>query len=295
MEFDVVKRKCLFAGLLAALICSGTSCTVKNTTDVETLRKIQFVDEETFLSITNGTSLADVKMKLGPAVRHQFTSVQEGHTWTLIRCFLHTGDEESYTFYQLLFRDDALLKTIGWIQMEREVYPYQGTTATRSKAWDIEDSKYVRKAIEAPAVAPEQIRTKLKDARETMEAHKGEGNIPRVVGYLFAHAFHAKTKKGYPVNEELRRRFDGCRVSIGMTTNEVQALYGDPLHTVVTKNGLTAQVYGDDRYLGNAVDSFLLLPYLAVVFIPEGRVVAVYSDLFFCKDWYPNLPEWRRD
>lgn len=294
MESDVLKRKCLFAGLLAALICCGMSCTGEDT-DVETLRKNQFVSEDTLLSITNGTSLADVRLRLGPAVRHQFTAVEAGHTWELVRCFVHTGEEESYTFYQLLFRGGTLLRTIGWIQMEREEYPYHGTTATRSKAWDIEDSKYVRKAIEAPAVAPEQIQAKLKDARETMAAHKSEGNIPRVVGYLFAPAFRAKAKKGYPVNEELRQRFDGCRVSIGMTTNEVQDLYGNPLHTFVTTNGLTARVYGDDRYLGNAVDTFLLLQYLAVVFTADGRVAAVYSDLFFCKDWYPNLPAWRRD
>lgn len=290
-----MNRKLLFAGFWAFMICFDISCAGGDATDVDTLRKRQFVNEDIFLSITNGTSLADVRSKLSHAVRHQFTVVDGGHTWTLIRCFLHTGDDESYTFYQLLFCDDALVKTIGWIQMERERYAYDGTTATRSKPWDIEDTKYVKKAIEAPAVTHEQIRRELKDARETMDKYKGQGNIPRVIGYLFAPAFIALAKKGYPVNEKLRQTFDGCRVSINMTIKDVDALYGQPLHTFVTKKGTIARIYGDDRYyLGNAVDSFLVFSYVAVLFDSEGHVKSVYSDFFFCKDWYPNLPAWRR-
>ena len=282
-------------GLSGLLICSGISCAANDTADVESLRRRQFVDEEVFLSITNGSSLGDVKARLGPAVRHEFTAAETGHIWTLIKCFLHTGEEESYSFYQLLFRDAILVKTIGWIQMEREEYPYRGTTATRAKPWSIDDATYVRKAIEATAVTPGQIRTKLKDARETMERHKGEGNIPRSVGHLFAPSFRKLEKEGHPVNEKLRQQFDGCKVSVGMTTNEVQALYGTPLHSFTTEKGNTAQIYGDDRYLGNSVDSFLVFSYVAVLFDPDGRVAAVYSDAFFCKDWYPGLPAWRRN
>ena len=299
MNRDAIRQKCLFGVLSALLICSGISCTGADATDMEILRRKQFVDEDVFLSITNGTSLADVKMKLGPAVRHQFTAVEGGHTWTLIRCFLHTGEEEGYNFYQPLFRDGELVKTIGWIRMEREEVPYKSRYATsmvsRTTPWDIEDPKYVQKAIETPEVTHEQIRAQLKDAQATMEKYKGQGNIPRVVGYLFAPAFRALEKKGYPVNEELRRKFDGCRVSIGMTGGEVDAIYGKPLHTYVTKHGKTARIYGDDRYLGNAVDAFLVFSDVAVLLDATGHVESVYSDVFFCKDWYPNLPVWRRD
>ena len=261
--------------------------------DADTLWMNQFVNEDVFLSINNGASLANVTTILGLAARHQFTVATNGHTWTLIKCFMHTGREESYKFYQLLFRDDILVKTIGWIQMEREEYEYEGTTAARSRPWDIEDLKYVKKAIEAPAVSHSQIRREIKKAQEVMEKYKGNGNIPRIIGYLFEPFFRAKAKEDYPVNEQLRRKFDGRLISLGITTKEVDALYGAPLRTFVTKNNDSARIYGDNRYLGE-VTHFLIFPYVAVLFDHEGRAKTVYSNGFFCNDWYPNMPEWRR-
>jgi len=253
----------------------------------------QFVPVDTFLAITNGTSLGEVKQQIGSAVRHQFTVWHDEHTWTLIRSFIHTGEDEGYVFYQLLFRDDVLLKTIDSFRMETEEYPYEGTTATRIKSWDIEDMKYVKKAIEAPSVTPEQIRARIRSARDTMDAHKKDGNIPAIVGHIFARNFLARAEKGYPANEKLREKFDGCRASCGMTIREVDLLYSEPLHTFTTKNRNLARVYGDNRYLGNAVDSFLVFPYVAVLF-EEEKAVAIYSDGFFCNAWYPDMPSWRR-
>lgn len=288
-------RKLMAIGVWSFLISSGISFAGNDKTDVDTLRRRHFADEDVFLSITNGSSLGDVMTRLGPAVRHEFTAVENGHTWTLIKCFLHTGEEESYTFYQLLFRGGVLFKTIGWIKIEREEYAYNGTTATRAKRWEIEDNRYVKMAIVAPAVTSNQIRAKLKDARETMEKHKDEGNIPRWVGHLFAPSFRKLENDGYPVNEKLRQQFDGCKVTIGMTTNDLQAIYGKPLHSFGKEKGVTVEIYGDNRYLGNSVDSFLVFSYVAVLFDSNGGLVAVYSDDFFCKDWYPGLPTWRRD
>lgn len=294
MNREATKRTCLFAELSAFLICSGILCIGAGTADVGTMRRKQFVDEDVFLSITNGTSLADVKMKLGPAVRHQFTVVEGGHNWTLIRCFLHTGQEESYTFYQPLFRDDALIKIIGWVRMEREEYAYEGTTATRSKPWDIDDKKYMRKALEAPAVTHGRIRADLKDARETMAKYRGQGNIPAVVGLLFGLALNRRYNKELLINEGLRQRYDGCRAFIGMTIKDVDALYGEPLRVFTTRTGLVARIYGNHRYSSD-VDHFLKFSYVAVLFDPEGHVVSIYSDLFFCNDWDPGMPTGRRN
>ncbi len=292
----MVSRKSVIAalGLLAIVICYVISRRPHTRPEVEKLRTNQFVSENLFLSITNGSSITEARKELGSAVRHQFTVADNGHTWTLIRCFLHTGEEESYTFYQLLFRDDALVKTVGSIQMEREEYPYEGTTATRSKSWDVEDLKYVKKAIDAPVVTPEQIRADLKQAQATMEKFKGKGNIPAEVLSRFARVDAERANKEFPINEELRRRYDGCRASIGMTIKEVDALYGEPLRAFTTRTGRAARIYGDHRYSGD-MDHFLVFSYVAVVFDAEGRVGNIYSDLFFCNDWDPGMPSGRRD
>jgi len=293
MNRSLLKSKSPLLGLWTILICYLVSCAPRAPSEVEKLRANQFVSEDVILSVTNGSSFAEVRKTFGSAVRHQFTIVENGHTWTLIMCFLHTGEEESYTFYQLLFRDGELAKTIGWIQMEREEYPYQGTTATRSKPWEIEDMKYVNKAIDAPAVTQEQIRADLKEARATMEKFKGQGNIPAVVLSPFAHALVHGANKEFPINEELRQRYDGCRASIGMTVQQVDALYGQPLRVFTTKTGRVARVYGDRRYSGD-MDHFLMFSYVAVLFDPKGNLASIFSGAFFCNDWDPDMPLGRR-
>jgi hypothetical protein len=178
--------------------------------------------------------------------------------------------------------------------MEREEYPYQGTTATRGIPWDIEDMKYVKKAINAPVVTHEQVQAEIKDARETMEKYKGQGNIPAVVLLPFGLVFAERGYKEFPINEELRQRYDGCRASIGMTIKQVDAIYGQPLRVFTTKTGRVARIYGNHRYSGDA-DHFLIFSSVAVLFDSEGHVASIYSDGFFCNDWDPGMPLGRRD
>jgi hypothetical protein len=173
-----MKLKSLIFGFLTIVICSASSGTPRVPPELERLIKSHFVAEDVFLTIHSGAPLPDVRKTLGSAVRHEFTVTESGHQWTLIKCFLHTGDEEAYVFYRLLFRDGVLAKTIGSVRWDTEEYPYMGTTATRRKPWDIEDMTPVRKALNAPAVTAEQIRAEIKDAQETMEKYKGEGRHP---------------------------------------------------------------------------------------------------------------------
>jgi len=297
MKKSSIKIKGLILGILALLICSVSYFALRIPSEIEKQIKNQFVSEDTFLTISSGSSLAEVTKTLGSAVRHQFTISDSGHKWTLIRCFLHTGEVEDYVFYQLLFCDDVLLKTIDWIPGEMEEVPYQGTTWSRAKPWDIEDMTRVRKAINARAVTHEQIQANLEDARATDKKYNGQGNIPTVVGYVFMLASMnsmEKIKKEYPINEEFRERYDGCRASLGMSVKEVDALYGEPLRVFTTKAGHTARIYGNHQYLEN-VDHFLRFSYVAVLFDSEENVAGIFSDGFFDNDWDPGMPYQQRE
>lgn len=277
------------AVMLTGGLCLSCSRNSEMPAELEKVMTCQFVPVETFLAITNGSSLGDVRKLVGNAVRHQFTVSVDGHKWMLIRCFIHTGEDEGFNFKQLLFRDDALIKTIGWFPMEMERYPYGGTTATRIKQWDIADMKYVKKAMAAPLVTPDQIRAEIEDARQIMSESKGQGNIPAVVGYALAPGFLIKARKAYPLNEELRRRFDGSRATIGMTVDQVDRLYGKPVHVFTTGTGRRARIYGDARR--PEVQPLLCFSYVAVLFDLDGKAESVYSDLFFCNDWDKVLQE----
>ena len=277
---------------MVVFICSFASCTPHIPTELEKQIATQFVHEDVFLTITNGSSFAEVKKTLGNAVRHQFTVSESGHTWMLILCYLHIGTEEGYNFYQLLFCDGVLSKTIGnvsWLEMEE--VPYRGTTWRRPKPWGIEDlTGVVQKVLDAPAMTHDRIRAELKNARETMEKYKGHGNIPAVVFNLFAPVFIRQAQTEYPINEELRQRYDGCRAVLGISVQEVDALYGKPLWVFTTKSGLTARIYGDHRYVGN-MNHFLCFSNVAVLFDSGEHVARIYSGQFFCDDWDPVLQQ----
>jgi hypothetical protein len=186
-------------------------------------------------------------------------------------------DCDNGDYFPLLFRNKELVKIVPSVK---------GTV-------DIDDMAYIVKWLEAPALSRDQIRAELKDDRQTREKYKGGGNLPPILGYIFGPLFLAKQEKEYPLNEELRERYDGCRASLGMTVKEIDGLYGNPLRVFFTKSGLRAHVYGDHRYLGN-VSPTLLFSYIAVVFDSNGGAVKIFSDRFFDDNWDPGMPELQR-
>lgn len=281
----------LCSGVLLSACCAAP----RAPSEAELRSTNQYADEDAFLSVTNETSLAEVRKMLGIAVRHQFTVSDGGHRWTLIRCLLHTGRVESRAYYQMLFKDDRLLKIIAHVDWwKREDVPYRASFRSRTKPWDVEDMTGVRMALRAPALTPSQIREELKAKRESMAKYRGQGNIPLVVGVLLAPlmapGYIAGELRDGPLNADLRARFDGCRSSLGMTVKEVDDLYGAPVYVFATATGRAVRIYGDYRVLKN-VNTELRFSFVAVVFDPNGRTERVNCDLFFCIDWDPVLQQ----
>lgn len=254
--------------------------TASNTEDYKKNWKSHFVKFDEFTKITKNMSLSEVRNLIGKTMRHQFTTLDNGHTVMLFRCFFDTGKEQSYRFYQLLFQDKKLIKIIP--------------PTRHPKIWDIEDTTIIENVIKCNEITFDKIKEEIIEAEKTMKKYSGNGNIPQVVGYLFGIGISEKAKNDYPINEELLKKFDGSLINIGIENETVDETYGKPLYIFKTRNNQQVRIYGDDRYLGSAVDSFLMYPYTAVLFDTNNKVLTVYSDYFFCKDWYPNLPKWRK-
>jgi hypothetical protein len=81
----------------------------------------------------------------------------------------------------------------------------------------------------------------------------------------------------------LSKRYDGCQANLGMNIEDIEKLYGKPLRVFTTKNGQTARIYGDTRYL--EINSLLAFGGMAVVNDAQGRVTAIYSHQFFNDGW----------
>jgi hypothetical protein len=165
-----------------------------------------------------------------------------------------------------------------------EEVPYRGTTLRRAKSWDIEDNAYIAKTIHAPAMTRAKIKAYLDWLRPDKRTAGEPGNI--MPAFLLTSYFEktwARTKKYYETNQELRKRYDGCRAHLGMTVGETDALYGIPLRVFATKQGLPVRVYGDTRYLD--INPQYRFSCLAIVFDGQGRAMQIYGYGYFNEEW----------
>lgn len=269
-------------GILLMTAFSLCGCSARYS-HIDSMVKRLTVPEKTFLTITNGLSLDVMRSTLGIAARHEFTITESNANYTLVSCFVPDADGPNFW---LLFRDKTMIKIIQPFSFPEllETYPYQGTTASRVKSWDIDDAGImgrVRKIIDAPELTHDELLNALKP-------YNGKGMQPLNILPAFLLTGYAKRmapqiEKGYEINEELSKRYDGCQANLGMSTEDIEKLYGKPLRVFTTKNGQTARIYGDTRYL--EINSLLAFGGMAVVSDAKGQVTAIYSHQFFNDEW----------
>ena len=244
------------------------------------------VPEKTFLSITNGESLDTITNVIGLAARHAFTIAETNGNYILLNCFVPDADGPSFW---LLFRNKILVKTIKPFSFPEllATYPYEGTTATRTKSWDVDDpgiAGRIRKIIDAPAMTRGETIYFLRPSKNTTS---GSWNVfPAFIlsGFLWKAA--PQIEKDYETNEELLKRYDGCQANIGMSADDIEKLYGKPLRVFTTKNGEIARIYGYGETRELQVNPQLAFAGLAIVSDASGHVMAIYGGFpFFNEEW----------
>jgi hypothetical protein len=216
-----------------------------------------------FLTVTNGMSFADVRDAVGGTPRHGFTVQMDGVVYTLIAYDFDNGANLS-----LVFRDGSLSKVIqprGSPDL-LEQYPYMGTTATRLLPWTTQQAYDLLAvpALDTPPLPDETIATNL------AYQYTGEDNIPPWVMRKFRSQVASQTRDDYATNRQLIQKYNGLRVQIGMTVEQVEKLFGRPLHMIRTKEDGAVGIYGEDIDL--AVSPLLAYTCVAVVF-REHRIL----------------------
>jgi len=241
------------------------------------------VKSTTILSLTKGESFKDARTKLGPAVRHEFTVTQPEGTYTLVSCL---GPDPDGSRFWFLFHNGILEKRIHPPEASIDIVAYQGTTASLMESWDIDDQGRISDAIDGPDLTDQQITNDL-----TPYSGKGESwnVVPAflIVGMLTPASVQTRYMKHmqdeYRANAEFLRRYDGCRVQLGMSGVTIEAMFGKPMRIFAGKNGETVRAYGrakvfdvrpENRFSG-----------MAVVNDSKDRVTAVYGDQFFADKW----------
>lgn len=285
LSLQLWKRQMSF-GELTFLLCLisalvGCSKRTNDSSDIESTLNSLVASPKAVLSISPGLSLEAVRRTLAGAVCHEFTVAEPDAEYTLIGCRVSSDD---YPALFMLFCNKRLSKFIVPVPTEVELYAYQGTTASRTKPWDIDDMERVRKAIESPALDREQLLAEFHGFRPK------NGGVSERIGSLiwdsemrgFDRRMASRTRSDYAMNQALLRRYDGCRVDLGMDAGQVERVYGAPLK-IFSKAGETIRVFGERRNL--EVNPAHIFTCVAVVFDSRGRATRVYSNNFFNNDW----------
>jgi len=275
-------------GILLLAVLGLCSCS-SGRSNVDSTIKNLTVPQAAFLAITNGESLDAITNTFGIAARFEFTVAETNGVYTLVSCLV--PDADGYSFW-LLFRDKTLLKIIRPFSFPEllETYPYQGTTATRIKSWDVDDpgiEKRTASVIDAPALTHDQIENMLNGLQHKPSTTSGSSwsIIPAFLLSGIMSKAAPQIEKDYETNESLLQRYNGCSANIGMDTNEVEKFYGKALRVFTTKNGETARIYGYAGTRELQVNPQLVFRGLAIVSDAKGQVVAIYGNGFFNDEW----------
>jgi hypothetical protein len=275
-------QKSFLIALITVVVLCGCHPETESLRTANSMTTPLAISTKLFLTITNGSSLNHVRNLCGTVARHEFTVLRNDSQFTLVSCYVCTDKkiEDSCSFY-FLFRNDVLEKVQDLDSEPPERIPYQGTTMTRTKPWNIEDTTEITKAINAPPLSQTQIAHLLHPDKVT-NSHP-LNVLPAFLATGFFDKILPKIRQAYKTNEILLQRYDGCRVSIGMNVGNVEVQFGTPTHIFLTKSGFTVRVYGSEEELD--VNPMFQYSPVAVLFDDRGLAKAVYSDAFFCDQW----------
>ena len=141
-----------------------------------------------------------------------------------------------------------------------------------------EDESRILEILSLTPLTPDDIEEVLE--RFSGPPPKSEPNIPAWV--------LARSKRDYARNLELRRTLDGFRVTIGMARSEVDAIFGEPVHTTSVRPDVTLSIYS--RRVNLSVNPVLRFFPVAVVFHGDKAARVYSSRRFICRDWMQGDP-----
>jgi hypothetical protein len=231
---------------------------------------------ELILGLEPGLDRAEVERRLGQPSRHQVTAEVDG-----IEVVVTTHAVEPWLPLCFVYQNAALLKITGVPAM---------VDMDASKGKDIswlapeEPETRLQHLLAMPALSHHDIERRIAFERASnayAEKYREPSAlwaavvIPAPLGVVAL----PRTMHENAHDNELARRFDPFKVRLGMTTDEVDAIYGMP-RVVHSSSEQEVRIYG-----GPVDRNIVVYPassYVTVHF-DDGRVIRVFSHEFF--DW----------
>lgn len=183
-----------------------------------------------------------------------------------------------------VFVDSKFTKFVSWFPFERVEVPYEGTTRTRFKPVKIGDIRWLTQAVRKKAVDVSELEKEVK-ARPQPTSQMDPGlTIAYLVLKFMGLTPTPATEEKYKRNAELRNQFNAARLKVGMSPDEVQAIFkAKPLETGKVAAG-AFQVYGSNE----SFDIEPLLRYSNVlVLFKDGKANVIHA--------LAGGPNWRQE
>ena len=249
------------------------------TVDPSTLSTEEEGRDQLFSRITAGISPAELQSALKHDPTHEFTASAE--TETLLCLSYLIGSNEAH--YYFLFIDNQLDKIIESPPVEYEEYiNYRGFKARRDKPVDPE--LRVEAVLEGDGLSDQAFIQSVKDHAEAYRRaiqHEEPMNVlPAFVIVSPLLAVQAPRIAADALkNAKLEKLYNPLKVSLGITTEQADALLGSPLYAepIPDRDGQVRRVYGRnvDLAIGGRRFSWIEVRFLS------DTAVAVYSHDFF--------------
>jgi len=231
-------------------------------------------------NLSRGISLEQLVAQTGTKPRHQFSAFLGTNEFLCVRIIFEKPKGPLY----FLFKDGKLLaiKDPPKVEFETKYYA-DGTPQKTPKPIDTE--KRVNEILESQALSPTDILERLRRwAADGAGAGKGKEPWNILPAILIASPFMlAKSPSINQANEEAKRlaaTFDPFKVRLGMGTNEVRELFGEPAQRINFSSNCLWHIYGADLPAQASVRN---PPVWILVAFCDGRVNRIFSDVFVDK------------
>ena len=226
-----------------------------------------FLARESFLRLTNGFSFNKAMVLLGTQGDHQFTVRRGGDQYRFTTFWIDIGEGLSQ-----------------WVVCSNNIiisFP-KGIPLSR-KSPSIEDESMVNAVLAAPSMTAESMASELDEAAASyLRSKRSEDPLPAfVIEPLLDKRVISRIRQDYERNAELLKLYNGHRVVLGMTAEQVDKLFGVPMRIHELANHKSARIYGTNVPF---TLSFYTFSWVAVVF-EDGQASRVYSNGFFHRSW----------
>jgi hypothetical protein len=269
--------------------------------------RLNAVPLEAFLRLQAGVDKSTVEKLLGNPGEHQFTHLDEdATTWQCVEYVVAQEPRFASVGFDLLFKNDKLYSIADsnefWshlknLETARQKELAKGPRERKDDLIPYDDDHQIKEFFQLKSLRGDEIAKSMPDIKRRILAEEHDhqardaANNPDwglTAVYVAVSAMHpsmqSKTDALYKKNAEFIEKYDGNKLTIGMTKAQVEELFGQPLISDDLRDSAQAAIYGpSDREVISGAGYVACQPVLVLYW--DDKSARVLSNMFFDPTW----------